>query len=784
VAISKNLFITDWFYTFVKNEDMRKQLFIQAVLCLLTIQGFGQTLYTYSGKLINKSNEAIVGAQLKFLVANRVLCITNVAGEFYLETEEPLLRVVQIGYQEVQITPEDSLLVLVEKSNLLSAIVVSENKHSSELKNATISIEIIRPDLISNTAPTNLEESIGRINGVQVVDNQPTIRSGSGWSYGAGSRVQVLVDGVPILSGDAGQPLWNFIPTEGVGGVEIIKGASSVIYGSSALNGVINIKTRRPTNKPFTELNTSVGFYDLPKRKSLRYKGNKRSSVSNITAYHTGVYGGLGVTLGLNALRDESYKMSDYDNRIRGTLGLRKVVADKNLIYGVNTTYQQGKSGSFLLWESYDLGYTALDSGDTDNNVNRLSVDPYIKWVTGKFSHSLNTRYLGINNDVDNGDPAMDQSNSSKLIYADYQSNFSLPKKNFNAIGGLVAINTETQSPLYNGTQNASNYAAYLQLEKRWNRLSVSGGARYEQFMLNDRSEGKPVFRAGLNYAAAQFTFLRASYGQGYRFPSIAESYITTTVGPVSIYPNPELESETGTNVEIGIKQGFKIGKIQFLADVAVFQMTFENMMEFTFGQWGSVVPPLYGAGFITLNTGKTSVTGSEINLSFQRKSKNIKIQGFVGYTYADSKALEPAKTIGVDNINTQQTYRNTSSDTTGDVLKYRPKHLAKADVMVKYKKWTFGLGATYQSAVQNIDMAFVNFPISAFVPGIQESIDKEITAYTIYNARMGYAFSKTWQTNLLVANLFNFEYAIRPADLGSPRTVRLQVTYTIDKAK
>ena len=331
---------------------MRKQLFIQAVLCLLTIQSFGQTLYTYSGKLINKSNEAIVGAQLKLLVANRVLSITNVAGEFYLETEEPLLRVVQIGYQEVQITPEDSLLVLVEKSNLLNAIVVSENKHASELKNATISIEIIRPDLISNTAPTNLEESIGRINGVQVVDNQPTIRSGSGWSYGAGSRVQVLVDGVPILSGDAGQPLWNFIPTEGVGGVEIIKGASSVIYGSSALNGVINNKTRRPTNKPFTELNTSVGFYDLPKRKSLRYRGNKRSSVSNITAYHTGVYGGLGVTLGLNALRDESYKMSDYDNRIRGTLGLRKVVADKNLIYGVNTTYQQGKSGSFLLWES------------------------------------------------------------------------------------------------------------------------------------------------------------------------------------------------------------------------------------------------------------------------------------------------------------------------------------------------------------------------------------------------------------------------------------------------
>ena len=200
---------------------MQKRLLIQAVLCLMTIISFGQVTYTYSGKVTNESNEALVGAQLRLLVANRVLGITNVAGEFYVETDEPSLKVVQIGYMDMQIMPEDSSIVMVEKSSLLNTIVVSENKRSSELKNATISIEIISPDLIANTAPTNLEESIGRINGVQVVDNQPTIRSGSGWSYGAGSRVQVLVDGVPTLRGDAGQPLWNFVPTEGVDGVEV-----------------------------------------------------------------------------------------------------------------------------------------------------------------------------------------------------------------------------------------------------------------------------------------------------------------------------------------------------------------------------------------------------------------------------------------------------------------------------------------------------------------------------------------------------------------------------------
>jgi outer membrane receptor for ferrienterochelin and colicins len=760
---------------------MRKQLFIQAIFCLMTLPMLGQNVFSYSGKVLNVSGEPLVGAQLKLVAENKVVGTTDVVGVYNIEAKDSVLRITQMGYEDISITPEDKSVVMQETSSMLNAVVVSESKRSTELKNTTISLEIIQPELISNTAPTNLEETIGRINGVQVVDNQPTIRSGSGWSYGAGSRVQVLIDGVPILSGDAGQPLWNFVPTEGVDGVEIIKGASSVIYGSSALNGVINIKTKKPSNKPFTQVTTSAGFYNLPKRESLRYQGNKRNTVSNITAYHTGIYKGVGVTVGLNALNDESYKMSDFDKRVRGKLGLRKVVSKHNLIYGLNTTYQQGNSGSFLLWESYELGYTALDSGGTDNEVVRLSVDPYLKWNIGKFTHSLHTRYLSIDNDVDNGDPTIDQSNSSNLVYAEYQSQFSLPKNKFNATGGLVAINTVTRSPLYSGIQEATNYAAYLQLEKAWNRLTVSGGARYEQFMLNERSEGKPVFRAGLNYKAASYTFLRASFGQGYRFPSIAESYITTSVGPVSIFPNDQLVPETGTNLEVGVKQGFKIGSVNLMADAAVFQMTFENMMEFTFGQWGAVAPPLFGAGFKTLNTGRTSVTGTEVILSFQQKTKNLEIQGFAGYTYAKSLALEPNQVIGADNSNNQLTYINTS--TTNNALKYRPVHLAKADAMITYKKWKLGVGVTYQSAVQNIDTAFVAFPINAFVPGVQESIDKKLTAYTVINARIGYVFTDSWKTNLIVSNLTNTEYAIRPADLGSPRVVRLQVTYTLDKS-
>ena len=70
-------------------------------------------------------------------------------------------------------------------------------------------------------------------------------------------------------------------------------------------------------------------------------------------------------------------------------------------------------------------------------------------------------------------------------------------------------------------------------------------------------------------------------------------------------------------------------------------------------------------------------------NLLFDGEFKGVKLQGFVGYTYSVSRALEPTKVI-----EQSATYRNTSSDTTNDILKYRPQHLVKADLMVRYKKW------------------------------------------------------------------------------------------------
>ena len=93
----------------------------------------------------------------------------------------------------------------------------------------------------------------------------------------------------------------------------------------------------------------------------------------------------------------------------------------------------------------------------------------------------------------------------------------------------------------------------------------------------------QPVFRIGSTYQPAEYTFLRASYGQGYRFPSIAEKYISTFVGGLNIFPNNNIQPEYGWSAEIGLKQGFKINNFKGYLDLSGFVTRYQDMIEFVF---------------------------------------------------------------------------------------------------------------------------------------------------------------------------------------------------------
>src|SRR6218665_403850 len=205
-----------------------------------------------------------------------------------------------------EITEKNINLKVVGK--FLETIVVSSGKFDQKLEEMTVSMEVIKPNLINNKNTTSVETALEQVPGLTIIDNDPQIRGGSGFTFGVGSRVAIVVDGIPLLSGDAGRPEWSYIPVENIEQIEIIKGASSVLYGSSPLSGVINIRSAYPRSTPKTSINYSVGYYSQGEFPSVNWYDKSLPMFSNLNFFHSRVIkNNLDLVVGGNFNIDQGY---------------------------------------------------------------------------------------------------------------------------------------------------------------------------------------------------------------------------------------------------------------------------------------------------------------------------------------------------------------------------------------------------------------------------------------------------------------------------------------------
>ena len=101
---------------------------------------------------------------------------------------------------------------LAETSEVLDLVVVSAGRFEQSAAEVTVSVDVLPPRIVESRGTTTLETALEMNPGVTFVNGEPQIRSGSGFSYGAGSRVMIMIDDLPVLSGDAGQANMGFSP--------------------------------------------------------------------------------------------------------------------------------------------------------------------------------------------------------------------------------------------------------------------------------------------------------------------------------------------------------------------------------------------------------------------------------------------------------------------------------------------------------------------------------------------------------------------------------------------
>jgi outer membrane cobalamin receptor len=653
----------------------------------------------------------------------------------------------------------------------LGTVVVSAGRFEQRLEDVTVSMNVIKPHLIESTNVIIMDDFMGQIPGVNVTDGQVNIRGGSGWSYGAGSRVLVLVDDMPLLAADAGDVKWNFIPVENLEQIEVIKGAASALFGSSALNGVINFRTAYPKSTPVTKVILYTGFYDTPSRKELKWWGDNHQMTAGYSIFHSEQLKQNDIVVAANYLRDDGFRMGEDEEHFRFNTSYRhRFKKAEGLSAGLRTNSAYTHSGIFFLWANDSTGALiplgGLDTATTTlsiSNTTRHSVDPFISYV-GKngTSHKLNTRYfttISKNN--------TNQASTASLYFAEYQFQKKI-KDAATLTAGIADSYSDVVSELYSN-HHGNNLAAFIQADARYKKFSISLGGRIERSRI-DTVEGDwtPVIRSGLNFHLFKETYLRASYGQGYRFPSIAEKYISTEVGGVRIYPNDTLNSETGWSAELGIMQAIKIGGWKGYFDVAVFQNEYKDMMEFVFDQWGPPASPMFGLGFKSLNIGNTRIKGLEVALSGTGKIGKTNMDVLIGYSYIDPRQTN--FDLAVD------TFRNSAKT---NILKYRYRHLFKGDVEFTIKKFSTGISVRYNSFMENIDKLF-EYGFFTSLPPMKEYRQKHNTGDTVWDFRCAYQVLLNLKTSFLIKNIFNHEYVGRPYDMQPPRTFTLQFSLTL----
>ncbi len=720
-----------------------------------------QTVVTVSGTITDiRTGEPLAGV---YVVYGRQLGTTSDEKGFYsFSTSEKRISVSFqfIGYEpavrELNLSRGEPLILdigMEMKLREIDQIVVSADRIEKRVAELSVSMNIVKPSVISQNHITEIQELINKTSGIEVLDGQASIRGGSGFSYGAGSRVLALIDGLPMLSADAGNIKWQYLPLENLAQIEIIKGASSVMYGSSALNGIINFRTADADIIPVTQFHTEAGIYGKPRNKDWIWWDTPRT-FSSTSFSHLRKEGRTDIAAGGNIFIDEGYRRLNGEKLARANLKIKhNSLKIEGLGYGVAINAGYNAKKDFVLWEDAETG-ALKQSPSTANEYHGtfLTVDPFISYrKTGRFRHDLRMRYQSTLNRL----PESEQNNSdARSVYAEYQLWYRLHE-----IVDLTAGLSENYSVVksnFFGDHSGFNVAAFTQLEVRpADRLKAVAGVRLENYSLDGSNDGLvPIARAGLNWQASEMTFLRASFGQGYRYPSMAEKYAATTMGSIRIIANPEILSESGWSAEAGIKQGILLGHIAGQADFSAFLIQNSNMIEYMFGAYPE------GFGFMAANVEQSRVYGLEAEMLLTRNFGQLQTSMSGGYTF-----MYPVEF-------NKYTHQNTDT-----FLKYRRKHSGVLSLDARMKRTTIGFSLFIRSKILNIDDVFISTPI---LPGFGEYWAGHNRGYATADGNVGYMINEKFTVSFAVKNLTNAEYMGRPGDIQPQRTWSIRFSGTL----
>jgi vitamin B12 transporter len=463
----------------------------------------------------------------------------------------------------------------------LSEMVVTATRLPLPVEAVPASITVIEGESLRRAGIRFVSAALRTVPGVHVVQSGSTGGLTSIFMRGGESDyVRVMVDGVAINDPGGSVDIAN-LTTDDVERIEIVRGPTSVLYGSDAAAGVIQVFTRRGSPQP--RVTASAGF-GRESRVGPLAQGTSPSW--DVAAGVTGSVKALGYALTASRrATDGAYAFNnEYDNT---TVGVRFDVAgdrtsarltgrwaDGTFHYPTNGAGEIVDANQFRSSESLVLGLEATHE-----------IAPRIRG-----SLSLTTRSGDYVVD-DRPDSPADSLGSYALLVADAvdRSGADLwfdiqPTHNLTVTIGASAewqsarnstLSQSSFGPFESASDNERrNTALYAQaIAAPVRDVTVTAGGRIDD---NDRFGAFRTWRIGVNWNAARGLDLRASAGTGFKEPTFYENYATGFVTG-----DPGLRPERTRSVDAGIEQSLLDDRL--VVGVSVFAQRFRNLIMFTF---------------------------------------------------------------------------------------------------------------------------------------------------------------------------------------------------------
>ena len=646
-------------------------------LLLFTIPLFAQKTFV-EGWISDEHKLPLVGANV-ILSGTNFGAATDLKGHFKISDIPPgkyEIKISSIGYEpltkKISLKKgENSFEFTLKKVTLkFDPIVVTASKYSQRLSDLAVSASIIPSKIFSEKNFTTLDKALRYVSGVYVTTDQISIRGSSGYSRGAGTRVMTAIDGIPIYTGDTGEIIWELVPVTDIESIEIIKGASSSVYGSSSMGGAINVITKKNSLSPITLIKSYIGVYDKPYYPEWDWSGERRS-FNGQTIAHSNRIGNLGYSISLTRTEDKSYRLNDWLRRFSGYLklnyNLKKYGKLTFLTIGLDQTH-----GTFNFWKDsrHALEPPDDDLGQTVKSERYLFGLKYSAKINRNFNlHLITSFYRNFWRDKSESG----NNSSSNLLRNELRSVYN-SGSGLKIISGIEFSTGKVSSNIF-GDRISQSIGFYTQSEYKFSfPLTATFGLRYDRGSLDTLKHYEALSpRLGFNYKLSNDLILRTSIAKGFRAPTLAEAFTSTKTSGIKVKANPNLKPETNYSFELGARKTFS----NFLAlDAALFQSEYYDMIE-------PGVDSKDGQVYFD-NLIHARIQGVETSAKVDLRSLNITLN--IGYTYLWARNVKKKK-----------------------ALKYRPRHLAIASITYSPSFFEFGADFRYMSRFEEIDHELID---------------------------------------------------------------------------